>query len=49
MSGQGLSRCWWARVLQGGRAVIGAKALGIAIGAHEDALRYANERVIKEA
>lgn len=35
------------RALQGGRAVIGAKALGIAIGAYEDAVRYANERVIK--
>ncbi len=35
------------RALQGGRAVIGAKALGIAIGAFEDAVRYANERVIK--
>ncbi|MBN9889335.1 acyl-CoA dehydrogenase family protein [Salipiger abyssi] len=35
------------RALQGGRAVIGAKALGIAIGAYEDAVRYANERIIK--
>ena len=35
------------RALQGGRAVIGAKALGIAIGAFEDAVRYANERIIK--
>lgn len=35
------------RALQGGRAVIGAKALGIAIGAYEDAVHYANERVIK--
>jgi alkylation response protein AidB-like acyl-CoA dehydrogenase len=35
------------RALQGGRAVIGAKALGIAIGAYEDAIRYANERTIK--
>lgn len=35
------------RALQGGRAVIGAKALGIAIGAFEDAVQYANERVIK--
>ncbi|MEZ5649968.1 MAG: acyl-CoA dehydrogenase family protein [Burkholderiaceae bacterium] len=35
------------RALQGGRAIIGAKALGIAIGAFEDAVRYANERTIK--
>ncbi|MAY34081.1 MAG: acyl-CoA dehydrogenase [Rhodovulum sp.] len=35
------------RALQGGRAVIGAKALGIAIGAYEDAVQYANERIIK--
>lgn len=35
------------RALQGGRAVIGAKALGIAIGAFEDAVQYANERYIK--
>jgi alkylation response protein AidB-like acyl-CoA dehydrogenase len=35
------------RALQGGRAVIGAKALGIAIGAFEDAVAYANDRVIK--
>lgn len=35
------------RALQGGRAVIGAKALGIAIGAFEDAVQYANERIIK--
>jgi isovaleryl-CoA dehydrogenase len=27
--------------------VIGAKALGIAIGAFEDAVRYANERVVR--
>ncbi len=35
------------RALQGGRAVIGAKALGIAIGCFEDAVKYANERIIK--
>jgi isovaleryl-CoA dehydrogenase len=35
------------RALQGGRAVIGAKALGIAIGAYEDAVRYANERIVR--
>ena len=35
------------RALQGGRTIVGAKALGIAIGAYEDAVRYANERVIK--
>ena len=35
------------RALQGGRAIVGAKALGIAIGAYEDAVRYANERTIK--
>lgn len=35
------------RALQGGRAVVGAKALGIAIGAYEDAVRYANERVVR--
>ncbi|WP_161555985.1 acyl-CoA dehydrogenase family protein [Mangrovicoccus ximenensis] len=35
------------RALQGGRAIIGAKALGIAIGAFEDAVQYANERIIK--
>jgi alkylation response protein AidB-like acyl-CoA dehydrogenase len=35
------------RALQSGRAVIGAKALGIAIGAYEDAVRYANERVVR--
>jgi alkylation response protein AidB-like acyl-CoA dehydrogenase len=35
------------RALQGGRAVIGAKALGIAVGAFEDAVRYANERIVR--
>ncbi len=35
------------RALQGGRAVIGAKALGIAIAAYEDAIQYANDRIIK--
>lgn len=35
------------RALQGGRAVISAKALGIAIGAFEDAVGYANERVVR--
>lgn len=35
------------RALQGGRAVIGAKALGIAVGAYEDAVRYANERIVR--
>lgn len=35
------------RALQGGRAVVGAKALGIAIGAFEDAVRYANERIVR--
>lgn len=35
------------RALQGGRAIVGSKALGIAIGAYEDAVRYANERTIK--
>lgn len=35
------------RALQGGRAVIGAKALGIAIGAYEDAVTYANERTVR--
>lgn len=35
------------RALQGGRTIVGAKALGIAIGAYEDAIRYANERIIK--
>ena len=34
------------RALQGGRAVVAAKALGVAIGAFEDAVRYANDRVI---
>ena len=35
------------RALQGGRAVIGAKALGIAVGAFEDAVAYANERIVR--
>lgn len=35
------------RALQGGRVVIGAKALGIAVGAFEDAVRYANERIVR--
>ena len=35
------------RALQGGRAVVGAKALGIALGAYEDAIQYANERIIR--
>lgn len=35
------------RALQGGRAIVGAKALGIAIAAYEDAIQYANERTIK--
>lgn len=35
------------RALQGGRATIGAKAPGIAIGPQEDAFRYANERIVK--
>ena len=35
------------RALQGGRAVIGAKALGIAIGAYEDAVAYAGERIVR--
>ncbi|MCA0043375.1 acyl-CoA dehydrogenase family protein [Celeribacter litoreus] len=35
------------RALQGGRAIVGAKALGIAQGAFEDAVRYSNERIIK--
>lgn len=35
------------RALQGGRAVVGAKALGIAVGAFEDAVQYANERIIR--
>lgn len=35
------------RALQGGRAVIGAKALGIAIGAYEDAVAYADERIVR--
>jgi len=35
------------RALQSGRAVISAMALGIAIGAYEDALRYANERTVR--
>jgi alkylation response protein AidB-like acyl-CoA dehydrogenase len=35
------------RALQGGRAVVAAKALGVAIGAFEDAVRYANERVVR--
>jgi isovaleryl-CoA dehydrogenase len=35
------------RTLQGGRVVVAAKALGIAVGAFEDAVRYANERIIR--
>jgi alkylation response protein AidB-like acyl-CoA dehydrogenase len=35
------------RTLQGGRAIVGAKALGVAVGAFEDAVRYANERTIR--
>jgi alkylation response protein AidB-like acyl-CoA dehydrogenase len=35
------------RALQSGRTVIGAKALGIAIGAFEDAVQYANERIVR--
>jgi len=34
------------RALQSGRTVIGAKALGIAIGAFEDAVQYAKERMV---
>jgi alkylation response protein AidB-like acyl-CoA dehydrogenase len=35
------------RALQSGRVVIGAKALGIARGCFDDAVRYANERIVR--
>jgi alkylation response protein AidB-like acyl-CoA dehydrogenase len=35
------------RALQSGRIVIGAKALGIALGCFDDAVRYANERMVR--
>ena len=35
------------RALQPGRVVVGALALGIALGCYDDALRYANERIIR--
>jgi alkylation response protein AidB-like acyl-CoA dehydrogenase len=35
------------RALQSGRVVIGAKALGIALGCFDDAVRYANERTVR--
>ena len=35
------------RALQSGRVVIAAKALGIALGCFDDAVRYANERVVR--
>jgi len=35
------------RALQSGRVVVAAKALGIALGCFDDAVRYANERVVR--
>ena len=35
------------RALQSGRVVVAAKALGIALGCFDDAIRYANERVVR--
>jgi alkylation response protein AidB-like acyl-CoA dehydrogenase len=35
------------RALQSGRIVIAAKCLGIALGAYDDAVRYANERFVR--
>jgi alkylation response protein AidB-like acyl-CoA dehydrogenase len=35
------------RALQSGRVVIAAKALGIAMGCFDDAIRYANERTVR--
>ncbi|MHA6688070.1 acyl-CoA dehydrogenase family protein [Mesorhizobium sp. A556] len=35
------------RALQSGRVVISAKSLGIALGAYDDAVRYANERIVR--
>jgi isovaleryl-CoA dehydrogenase len=35
------------RALQSGRVVVGAKALGLALGCLDDAVRYANERVVR--
>lgn len=35
------------RALESGRVVVGAKALGLALGCLDDAVRYANERVVR--
>ena len=35
------------RALQSGRVVIASKCLGIALGAYDDAVRYANERIVR--
>lgn len=35
------------RALQSGRVVVAAKALGIALGCFDDAVRYANERLVR--
>ncbi|PWL16479.1 acyl-CoA dehydrogenase [Falsochrobactrum shanghaiense] len=35
------------RALQSGRVVIAAKSLGIALGAYDDAVKYANERIVR--
>ena len=35
------------RALESGRIVVGAKALGLALGCLDDAVRYANERVVR--
>jgi alkylation response protein AidB-like acyl-CoA dehydrogenase len=35
------------RALQSGRVVVAAKALGVALGCFDDAVRYANERVVR--
>jgi isovaleryl-CoA dehydrogenase len=35
------------RALESGRVVIAAKALGIAMGCFDDAVRYANERIVR--
>jgi alkylation response protein AidB-like acyl-CoA dehydrogenase len=35
------------KTLQGGRINVAAKALGVAVGVFEDAVRYANERIVR--
>jgi alkylation response protein AidB-like acyl-CoA dehydrogenase len=35
------------RALESGRVVVGAKALGVALGCFDDAVRYANERTVR--